>query len=95
MVRASHLLSLVALSLCASFLGGCGASATRHSAGPNASLARDDASWCSPEEAQAKQMERAATPGAPIAPSGTTVVNSYRHNKNLRPTKGAIRAAAY
>lgn len=93
MVRAS-LIALALVSL--STVVGCGASATHHSAtSPSANVARDEASWCSPEEAETKMLEKAAE-HAPTssAPQGT-IVQSYRHNENGRPTKGAIHAATY
>lgn len=94
MVRAS-LLALALVSL--STVVGCGASATRHSGTPHSpegAVARDESSWCSPEEVEMKMLEKAAA-HAPTTATQGTIVQSYRRNESLRPTKGAIHAATY
>lgn len=90
MVRAS-LLALALVSL--STVVGCGA--TRHSAvAPSSAVARDESSWCSPEEVELKMLEKAAT-HAPVAATPEKMVQSIRPNGNARPTKGAVHAATY
>ncbi|MBS2020727.1 MAG: hypothetical protein JST00_48185 [Deltaproteobacteria bacterium] len=92
MVRAS-LLALALVSI--SSVVGCGASATRHSATTPSAIARDESSWCSPEEAETRMLEKAAEHAPVNGPASTTVVQSYRHNEGARPTKGAVHAATY
>lgn len=93
MVRAS-LLSIAFVVVSLSSVVGCGASAPRASANAP-SMARDDSSWCSPEEAETRMLEKAATPAPVNAAAPRNVVQSYRHNEGARPAKGAIHAATY
>lgn len=93
MVRAS-ILSFAFVVVSLSSVVGCGASAAHHPANAPA-VARDDSSWCSPEEAETKMLEKAATPAPVSASAPRHVVQSYRHNEGARPAKGAVHAAAY
>lgn len=91
-------LSVIVASL--STIVGCGASshATRSSISPasvNVAEARDEASWCPPEEL-AVQIREAKAPESSVPSSAPErLKGSYRPNRQERPISGAVHAATY
>lgn len=90
-------LSVIVASL--STIVGCGASAhsTRNSAVPasiNVAAARDESCWNPPEETALAITESTESKEA-ATPSSERLMESYRPNRNDRPTRGAVHAATY
>ena len=92
-------LSVILASL--STIVGCGASrATQSSTTPasvNVAGARDEACWTPPDEMAVtiKESPKAPESATPVAPEQVHLKNSYRPNRNDRPSAGAVHAATY
>lgn len=85
-------LSVIVASL--STIVGCGASArsTRTTATPmNVADSRDESAWAAPEEVAMSIND--ATPAA--TPARERLKESFRPNRQDRPTRGAVHAATY